>query len=73
MVRPFKTPYTRPQLGAYFKGGTQYHYRDVMCNKSPLDIALFLHLIHAVKPATYIEIGTKFGGSALLMRDIAKM
>ncbi len=73
MVRSFKTPYNRPQLGAYFKGVMQYHYRDVMCNKSPLDIALFLHLIHAAKPATYIEIGTKFGGSALLMRDIAKM
>jgi cephalosporin hydroxylase len=57
MVRSFKTPYTRPQLGAYFKGVMQYHYRDVMCNKSPLDIALFLHLIHAAKPATYIEIG----------------
>ncbi|MEW9917974.1 CmcI family methyltransferase [Marimonas sp. MJW-29] len=73
MIRSFKTPFTRPQLGAYHNGVMQYHYRDVMCNKSPIDIALYLHLFHAVQPATFIEIGTKFGGSALMFRDMAKM
>ncbi|KIN62869.1 Cephalosporin hydroxylase [Sulfitobacter noctilucicola] len=73
MIRSFKTPFTRPQLGAYHKGVMHYHYRDVMCNKSPIDIALYLHLFHAVKPGSFIEIGTKHGGSALMFRDVAKM
>ncbi|MCX7558205.1 CmcI family methyltransferase [Sulfitobacter sp. F26204] len=73
MIRSFKTPFTRPQLGAYHQGVMGYHYRDVMCNKSPIDIALYLHLINAVKPGTFIEIGTKFGGSAMLFRDMARM
>lgn len=73
MIRSFKTPFTRPQLGAYHHGVMQYHYRDVMCNKSPIDIALYLHLIHAVQPGTFIEIGSKFGGSALMFRDVMQM
>ncbi|MEP5731304.1 MAG: CmcI family methyltransferase [Sulfitobacter sp.] len=72
MIRSFKTPFSRPQLGAYHHGVMQYHYRDVMCNKSPIDIALYLHLIHAVQPGSFIEIGTKFGGSAVMFRDVAK-
>lgn len=73
MIRSFKTPFTRPQLGAYHHGVMQYHYRDVMCNKSPIDIALYLHLIHAVEPGTFIEIGTKLGGSAMMFRDVVRM
>lgn len=73
MIRSFKTPFTRPHLGAYHHGVMQYCYRDVMCNKSPIDIALYLHLIHTVAPATIIEIGTKAGGSAMLFRDIARI
>lgn len=73
MVRSFKTPFPRPMLNRYQKGLMHYHYRDVMCNKSPIDIALYLHLIWQVKPASYIEIGTKFGGSAMLFRDVARM
>lgn len=73
MIRSFKTPFTRPQLGAYHHGVMHYQYRDVMCNKSPIDIALYMHLFHAVQPGSFIEIGTKFGGSALMFRDFAKM
>ncbi len=73
MIRSFKTPFTRPQLGAYHHGVMQYHYRDVMCNKSPIDIALYLHLIHAVAPGSFIEIGTKCGGSAMMFRDMMRM
>ena len=73
MIRSFKTPFTRPQLGAYHHGVMQYHYRDVMCNKSPIDIALYMHLIHAVEPGSFIEIGTKAGGSALMFRDMLRI
>ena len=72
MIRSFKTPFSRPQLGAYHHGVMQYHYRDVMCNKSPIDIALYMHLIHSVEPGTIIEIGTKAGGSAMMFRDMVR-
>jgi len=73
MIRSFKTPFSRPQLGAYHRGVMQYRYRDVLCHKSPIDLALYLHLINAVKPGSFIEIGTKSGGSAMMFRDIARM
>ena len=73
MIRSFKTPFSRPQLGAYHHGVMQYHYRDVMCNKSPIDIALYLHLIHSAEPGSIIEIGTKHGGSAMMFRDVVRM
>ena len=73
MIRSFKTPFTRAQLGAYHHGVMQYHYRDVMCNKSPIDIALYLHLIHAAEPGSIVEIGTKNGGSAMMFRDVVRM
>lgn len=73
MIRSFETPFSRQHLGAYHHGVMQYRYRDVMCNKSPIDIALYLHLIYAVKPGSFIEIGTKHGGSALMFRDVLRM
>ena len=72
MIRSFKTPFSRPSLGAYHHGVMNYRYRDVMCNKSPIDIALYLHLIHAVAPGSLIELGTKQGGSALMFRDVVR-
>lgn len=44
-----------------------------MCHKSPIDMALYLHLIHALNPGSLIEIGSKSGGSAMMFRDIARM
>jgi len=49
-----------------------YRYRGVLCNKSPLDLAIYLRLLEDVKPATIFEIGSKAGGSALLFRDFAR-
>jgi cephalosporin hydroxylase len=40
-------------------------YRGVPFYKSPFDIALYLQLIGRVRPSTIIEVGTKYGGSAL--------
>jgi cephalosporin hydroxylase len=44
-------------------------YRGVPCLKSPLDLVLYLQLIHRLGPRTIIEIGSKFGGSALWFAD----
>lgn len=45
-------------------------YRGVPFFKSPFDIALYLQLLSKQQPATVIEIGTKFGGSALWFADM---
>jgi cephalosporin hydroxylase len=53
--------------------GTMHHYwRGVMCNKNPFDLALYARLIDELKPATIVEIGYKFGGSALWFADQAQ-
>ena len=53
--------------------GTMHHYwRGVMCNKNPFDLALYARLIWELKPATIIEIGYKYGGSALWFADQAQ-
>lgn len=45
-------------------------YRGVPFLKSPFDIALYLQLLHRLRPQTVIEIGTKHGGSALWFADM---
>lgn len=53
--------------------GTMHHYwRGVMCNKNPFDQAIYNRLVWDLKPATIIEIGYKFGGSALWFADQAQ-
>jgi cephalosporin hydroxylase len=44
-------------------------YRGIPFYKSPFDIALYLQLIGRLKPSTIIEVGTKYGGSALWFAD----
>lgn len=50
-----------------------YTYKGVGCNKSPIDLAIYLRLLSDARPRTLIEIGSKAGGSALLFRDFGKM
>ena len=45
-------------------------YRDVPFFKSPFDISLYMQLLSRLAPRTVIEIGTKFGGSALWFADM---
>lgn len=52
--------------------GTMYHHwKGVMCNKNPFDLTLYAQLLWELKPRTIIEIGYKFGGSALWFADQA--
>lgn len=71
-VRDFSTFFHKDQLDAFQKGVMSYRYRDVLCQKNPIDIAIYMRLIADVRPATIIEIGSKAGGSALLFRDVAR-
>lgn len=72
-MRSFKTFFTEEQLARYQRGVRGYSYRGRLCNKSPIDIALYIRLIDEVKPETLFEIGSYHGGSAHLFRDIGRM
>ena len=45
-------------------------YRGVPFFKSPFDVVVYLQLLSRQKPKTVIEVGTKFGGSALWFADM---
>jgi cephalosporin hydroxylase len=71
MDRSFKTFFDPTQLQAYQRGVMRYEYRGIFCLKSPIDVAIYLRLIHESGCRSIIEIGSKFGGSALMFRDFA--
>jgi cephalosporin hydroxylase len=52
------------------RGTLRTTYRGVPFLKSPFDISLYLELLGRLAPSTVIEIGTKFGGSALWFADM---
>ena len=55
----------------HIQGGVlQSVYRGVKFLKSPLDIGLYLQLLAKLRPRTIIEIGCRFGGSALWFADM---
>jgi cephalosporin hydroxylase len=49
-----------------------YSYKGVPTYKCPFDIALYQLLLWEQKPRTLIEIGSKWGGSALWLSDILR-
>ncbi|WP_051484399.1 CmcI family methyltransferase [Shewanella waksmanii] len=71
--RDFKSCFNKDFLKNYHKGVMNYKYKDIPCLKSPIDLALYMMLIHKVKPKTIVEIGSFQGGSALFYADLADM
>jgi cephalosporin hydroxylase len=72
VIRSFKTFFEGRQIEAYQQGVMNYRYRGILCNKSPLDIAIYLRLLQDARPHTLVEIGSKEGGSALMFRDFGR-
>lgn len=66
----FKSAFSPEFLQKYQDGVLAYSYRDIPCLKSPIDMAIYLRLIWDLRPKTVIEVGTKAGGSAVLLADI---
>jgi cephalosporin hydroxylase len=54
------------------QGTIDYVYRDVPMLKHPIEMALYSSLVWKLKPRTIIEIGSKYGGSALWFADLMK-
>jgi cephalosporin hydroxylase len=67
--RPFHGNIDAAFLSRLQLGVLRTLYRGVPCLKSPFDLVLYLQLINRLRPRTIIEIGTKFGGSALWFAD----
>lgn len=67
--RPFKVALGPKALTAIQEGTMRSTYKGRRFFKNPFDMANYLRLIEALKPATIIEIGTAQGGSAVWMRD----
>lgn len=72
-MRSFKTAFDPGFLAGYQRGVMTYTYRRRRCMKSPIDMAIYLWMISEIIPGTVIEIGTKEGGSAMLLRDYAQL
>lgn len=51
-------------------GTMRTEYRNVPFFKSPFDISIYLNLLSRLAPRTVIEVGTKYGGSALWFADM---
>ncbi len=60
----------RPFLDSIQAGTMATTYKDVPMYKNPFDLALYQRLLWQTKPRSLIEIGAKFGGSALWFADL---
>jgi cephalosporin hydroxylase len=65
-------PLPRRFLKSIQAGTMTYSYKGVPTYKNPFDLALYQLLLWEQKPRTIIEIGSKWGGSALWFADILK-
>lgn len=68
--RDFSTSLPGTVLARIQDGVLRSVYRGVKFLKSPLDIGLYLQLLARMRPQTVIEIGCRFGGSALWFADM---
>ena len=68
--RSFTSALHVPFLDSIQKGVLRTVYRNIPFLKSPFDICLYLQLLSSLRPQTVIEIGAKFGGSALWFADM---
>ena len=52
------------------RGNNHPQWRGVPVLKMPSDMSIYAEVIHETKPEIIVEIGTKFGGSALFFQDL---
>src|SRR6056297_4043053 len=72
-MRSFKTPFPKDMLMPLQKGVMAYSYKGILCLKCPFDMSIYMKLLWDLKPKTIIEIGSKFGGSAVFFADMAQV
>ncbi|CAN1212289.1 hypothetical protein TUMEXPCC7403_18925 [Tumidithrix helvetica PCC 7403] len=68
--RVWESKLTRDNMLPIELGAHLYSYKGIPMLKNPFDLALYPLLLWEVKPRSIIEIGSKYGGSALWMADL---
>jgi cephalosporin hydroxylase len=71
--RSFSRSRSAAELDFIANGAFKLRYRRIHMLKSPLDIAIYMHLISELRPMTVIEIGSHRGASALWFADMIRM
>lgn len=72
-MRSFTSSLRGSFLRGYQSGVMRYTYKDVPCLRSPIDLAIQLKLLWELGPKTIVEIGSKAGGTAMLLADMASV
>lgn len=70
MSRVFKSSLAADNLTSIQNGSHKYMWKGCTMWKNPFDFAIYWMLVWHAKPKTIIEIGSKFGGSALWFADM---
>lgn len=68
-MRRTESDIPREALASIQQGTIGFTYRDVLCQKSPFDLALYSRLLFESGARSVIEIGSSQGGSALWFAD----
>ncbi len=72
-LRDFSSALNAANLQTIQKATHQYSWKGVPMWKNPFDFALYWILIWHTRPRTVIELGSKYGGSALWFADMLQM
>lgn len=70
--RSWASAVPRDLLADIQQGVHHQRYRGRQLVKSPFDLAMYQQLLERERPATIVEIGSKEGGSALWLADVAR-
>lgn len=71
-MRSFKSGIPEKDLVTLLKATMEYEYKGIKCHKNPFDLAIYKQLIWDSKPKSLIEIGSKYGGSAIYFEDLCR-
>lgn len=71
--RSFRSALAPENLQSIQRGTHNFMWKGCKMWKNPFDFALYWMLVWHAKPRTIIEIGSKFGGSALWFADMLEM
>lgn len=71
--RNFRSALAPDNLKSIQRGSHNYKWKDCAMWKNPFDFALYWMLVWHAKPRTIIELGSKFGGSALWFADMLEL
>lgn len=71
--RTFRNSLNSNNLQVIQAASHRYQWRGVPMWKNPFDFSLYWYIVHMARPMTIIEIGSKYGGSALWLADMLKL